>query len=110
MSARTAAVEAALAGLMPTVAFVQYGPDGTVPLNVVTMYVCPICGNVVPVPVEEKPEWQFPDWHADHHLYLARMQDDLDSLREEVRALKQMTGKSTSVPTFGSDDERGGRA
>lgn len=88
MSSREDQVREALASEMPTVSFVQYGPDGTVALNVVTMYVCPLCGNCVPVPVDEKPEWQFPDWHVEHHLHIARQDDALDALREEVREMQ----------------------
>lgn len=103
MSNREDRVREILSGTMPTVAFVQYGPDGSTPLNIVQMYVCPICGNTVPVPVEEKPEWQFPDWHIEHHLHIARQDDALDALREQVRQMGQMqdpdgvTGETVEV-------------
>ena len=90
MSSREETVRRVLGAEMPTVSFVQYGPDGSTPLNVVTMYVCPLCGNTVPVPVEERPDWRFPEWHVDHHLHIARQDDALDALREQVRLMTQV--------------------
>lgn len=87
-SLREQAVRRALYGQMSTVAFVQYGPDGTTPVNAVQFYACPLCGVPIPIPMDERPDLVFPEWHVEHHLQIARLEDRMDELHYRLQHLE----------------------
>jgi len=70
---------------MPTVSFNQTGPDGSTVLNRIVMYVCPLCGSVIPVPPEGKEtELAFPTWHENDHLAIARVEDEIERISKAL--------------------------